>query len=142
MTPTVARSEVLSSYQGVGTVNKNIAVGFNVMKVEINRPWFDPSIFITSGDYVRLSGSPFSKGFDPLTVHDAKSDLNVRNKTCREFSQNFILPAYPIAFLAAKDITISVTSASATDKSAHDFVQKSSTTGVSPFAGQYNASRC
>lgn len=108
----------------------DISVGMNVMKVTINRPWFDPSIFSSSGNYVRLSGSAFSPGFDPDIVHDSQVSTTERNAKCRSASA-YPLPAYPVAFLVAKDVTISLTNQGTSDHSAHNFLKDSSTTGVS-----------
>ncbi|KAG9041050.1 hypothetical protein FS837_012795 [Tulasnella sp. UAMH 9824] len=91
--------------------NTSISLAMNVMKVQISRPWLDASIFHQSDAYVRISGDKFSNGFDSKHVSSQNEDPLTGAALLKKFSEaeQTILPAYPVAFIVAKDVTIKLT---------------------------------
>ncbi len=80
-----------------------VQIGLSVAKVEIERDWFNPGVFALSGDMYNVSSQKFSpdgsySGFD-------------KNR----FSEMYkcIFPAYPTAFVVARDVTIKLTTSQA-----------------------------
>lgn len=69
-----------------------IKIGLKAAKVDILRDWFDPGVFKLSADMNRLSTEPISYGTNWTQITD-----NI-NKA--------ILPAFPVAFVVVKDVTI------------------------------------
>lgn len=82
-----------------------IQVGFLATKVLIQRPWMKPEIFNNSASYFRTLEKPLS----PATQVTQNTVLNPANQNLvAELAQNYTLPAYPVAVLLVKDVTIKV----------------------------------
>ena len=88
-------------------VSSNFEIGMRVMKVTIERgKWFDPGIVDISSSFMRIrknlkasdgeSAASFLKNYDPLSP--------IRNTSVT--GEQLLLPAYPMAFIIAKDIYI------------------------------------
>lgn len=83
----------------------DIQIGFRAMKVTIDRGgWFDPTVFDETSDLAHLpetytpisSGAPNASGYsDPHAARDFAATAAKQ-----------ILPAYPVSFIVAKDVTI------------------------------------
>lgn len=89
--------------------NENIEIGFRVAKVSFDRGgWFNPHIFKMSGAFSRLADlhvAPGLKKEDVLASADSQAsdqDSSHGNGT------SYMLPAFPVAMVIAKDITIKV----------------------------------
>jgi hypothetical protein len=90
------KSEAHSKFtHDVVSSSEDISIGFLVAKVEIDRPWFEPGIFARTGAMRSIDNSRISAG--PLKSADFKS------------ADEMVLPAFPTAFVIAKDITIQLT---------------------------------
>ena len=77
--------------------------GFRVAKVTIDRGgWFNPSLLKMSSAFYRLADMNGGGGLDMamLNATDAKTQELVRERAARS-----LLPAYPVSFIIAKDIT-------------------------------------
>lgn len=115
----------------------------NIMKVQINRPWMDASIFDQSKAFVRISGTKFSNGFDTTLLSsegDQKPDGDTLVKAFQAAGNNATLPAYPVTFIIAKDVTIRLTVQESSAKSLKEFMNKSMSTGVRNYCAVHSAS--
>lgn len=119
----------------------SVSVGLNVMKVQINRPWFDPTIFTSSAEYVRLDSSIFAKGVDLSVVNSPTASPADKTNTLRAADAGCLLPAYSVAFLVAKDISISMDNKDKKAGSAHEFMQKASAVGASALSNRSGSFR-
>lgn len=116
VTKTTVETDIKKSHKG-------IKIGMKAMKVTLNRGgWFDPSIFkSTDGMYRFFEGtSKISKGNTPTnntkSIYDlskeywaGKDDEDIYNTLkagLDDLNKDTLFPAYPIAFIVAKDITI------------------------------------
>ena len=108
--------------------SSQIDVGFRAMKVTIDRGgWFNPQFFDLAKDMTSLTGGadgPNISNFDPkkynLTAldHDAVEELN-----------DAVFPAFPVAFVVVKDVTIRFKSDSDFSDEHKSLLQKSSEVG-------------
>lgn len=76
-----------------------VQIGMSVAKVEIERDWFNPGVFALSGDMYNVSSQKISpegsySSFDQKRFSDMSK--------C-------IFPAYPTAFVVARDVTVKLT---------------------------------
>jgi hypothetical protein len=97
-------------------ISTEIQIGLKAAKVDIQRGWFEPGIFKLAEDMDRLSTEPVSYGALPVKPDNNKNPkTDWSSDTLVEFNKA-ILPAYPVAFVVVKDVTISFqASASQTD---------------------------
>ncbi len=72
-----------------------IEIGMKVMKVEIEREWFDPGVFGLTRDLDRIGDARVSHG-----------PVNFADDAAAKQANTSILPCFPVAFVVAKDITI------------------------------------
>lgn len=101
------------------------------MKVQINRPWFDASIFKNTSSYLRLDQAAISKGPGFLNVlRDTESSQDAKESALNE-AGSAMLPAFPVAFLVAKDVSISLSSNATLTGSTSKYLENSSSIGVS-----------
>ncbi|KIO32805.1 hypothetical protein M407DRAFT_4299 [Tulasnella calospora MUT 4182] len=125
-----SKAEDLKKFNGTNT---SVDLAMNVMKVQISRPWLDASIFNQSNAYVRISDKKFSTGFDTKLV----SSQNEKPPTGGELQNKFaeaedsLLPAYPVAFIVAKDVTIKLTSSTEAAASLNTIMKESMSGGGS-----------
>ena len=98
-----------------------LEIGFRAKKVSIDRGgWFNPNIFKLTQNFFRLSDTRVSAGIDKDQVQNASATGNataindlVTYTTKvgeKDVSVRDSLPAYPMGFVIAKDITIKITS--------------------------------
>ncbi|KAG8914947.1 hypothetical protein FRC00_009358 [Tulasnella sp. 408] len=115
--------------------NTSISLAMNVMKVQISRPWLDASIFHQSDAYVRISGDKFSNGFDTMHVSSQNPNPLTGTALLNKFSEaeETVLPAYPVAFIVAKDVTIKLTTDTSQTKMENSVIQEHVNAGGSCF---------
>ena len=113
------------------TQNTDIELGMNVMKVDINRPWMNADIFQSSSEFVRL-GKRFSTGPEWTKNLSTSADgIDATATTLEAAESGGLLPAFPVSFLIAKDVTIALSLKDTSAGSAHDFTEQASAIGVS-----------
>lgn len=116
-----------SSKETTGDENAsmNIQIGMNVAKVQIERSWFDPGVFQLTKDMFSFAGvqiapsaeTPFI-GFDDAAVKERFKKMN-----------ETILPAFPVAIVIAKDVSIKFSSESGVSASFAESVEKQAAKG-------------
>ncbi|KAF8208051.1 hypothetical protein K438DRAFT_1961562 [Mycena galopus ATCC 62051] len=108
----------------------DVEIAFNVMKVTMNRPWFNGSVLQNTKGFYRITGgkkiSENTKGWTELPK---TASLEEKKKAFDNAQDNSVLPAYPIAFLVAKDVTISITNKSAESGANGEDISKSISEG-------------
>ncbi|KAG9041049.1 hypothetical protein FS837_012794 [Tulasnella sp. UAMH 9824] len=120
-------SSAATSLKQASSKISSIDLAMNVMKVQISRPWLDASIFKKSSGYNRISGKSFSTKFD-TTLLSTLGPKDLGEKFAR-VEDDSLLPAYPIAFLVAKDVTIKFHSDSQTVNSLNSVMKDSMNAG-------------
>ena len=112
--------------------NQEIEIGFRVAKVSFDRGgWFNPQIFKMSHAFSRLAEMRVSPG---LSIDHIQGKTQSELKTLTEYEENkkkykYIMPAFPVAMVIAKDITIKVKMNKSDSKSAKSVVENLSSTG-------------
>lgn len=79
-----------------------IQIGMNLAKVQIEREWFDPGIFLLTDNMYNFSSSKISS--DNSTSFTSGSPEEIRNRFAE--MKECIFPIYPVAFVIAKDVSI------------------------------------
>jgi hypothetical protein len=113
--------------------NQEIEIGFRVAKVSFDRGgWFNPQIFKMSHAFWRLAELKIAPGLtvDQVKAAKNKQDLNELllykdGDTGEKYP--YILPAFPIAMVIAKDVTIKVKKSKMTSMAAKSVVENSNT---------------
>lgn len=112
---------------------QEMEIGFRVAKVSFDRGgWFNPQIFKMSHAFSRLADMLVSPG---LSVADIPGKNQQQLKELTEYTgadgkkQKYILPAFPVAMVIAKDITIKVKIDANNSKSAKSVVENASANG-------------
>lgn len=92
----------------------DIQIGFRVMKVTMDRGgWFDPTVFDDTSDLAHLPAT-----YTPVSSGAPKVSGYLDANAAKEFAATAaaqILPAYPVSFIVAKDVTIVLNDSTATD---------------------------
>lgn len=118
-------SSASSSYAATAMNSSKTTIAMRVMKVNFQRSWFQPSLLEKTADFHNVSDSiragmglnkaHVRKATDPndpdkatLFVEKLKKLAQLSGKT----DKTYILPAFPVAMLIAKDITIKMSSSS------------------------------
>ncbi len=102
-----------------------IQIGMSVAKVEIDRAWFDPGVFMLTADMYNTSSEHISP-VDETSFHaDDKQAVLNRMKKMNES----VFPCYPTAFVVAKDVTIKFVSQKAISNSFAQSVEEHSSRG-------------
>lgn len=118
-----AKSESSSAQSAYESFAKDesctIQIGMSVAKVEIERDWFNPGVFALSRDMYNVSSQKFSpegsySGFDQ-----------------KRFSEMYkcIFPAYPTAFVVARDVTVKLTTSQAISSAASSAMEEHASSG-------------
>ncbi len=94
--------------------SSEIQVTFKAAKIDIRRDWFNPGIFKKSGDMSRLSNKKIAK--------KRESDIFQTNN-------DTILPAFPVAFVVAKDISLSFKASENSLDAVHSMIDSVATVG-------------
>ncbi len=119
-----------SSQQRSEFFSQEIKIGFRVAKVSFDRGgWFNPQIFKMSHAFTRLADMLLAPG---ITVDDIKGkeqkDLSkmftYEDKDQKKLS--YILPAFPVAMVVVKDVTIKVKKSRMTSEAAKSVVENAS----------------
>lgn len=103
----------------------NIQIGMNVAKVQIERSWFDPGVFQLTKDMFSFAGMQIAPLAEiPFTGSDDEA-IKERFKKMNET----ILPAFPVAFIIAKDVSIKFSCESGVSASFAESVEKQASKG-------------
>lgn len=115
-----------SAQQRSSFFSQEIEIGFRVAKVSFDRGgWFNPQIFKMSHAFSRLADTFVSPG---LTV-DRLANLKQSELSALLLDPNrhsYTLPAFPVAFVIAKDITIKVRKSAMSSAAAKSVVESAS----------------
>lgn len=79
-----------------------IQIAMNIVKVGIEREWFNPGVFQLTKDMNRFSDTRISVGNPISFTESSKEEISNRF----EEMKNTVFPAYPVSFIIAKDVTI------------------------------------
>lgn len=113
-----------------------IDIGFHVTKVDINRSWFNPGVFLLSNDMFNLSGKRIS--YNP-----AEHDSSMTENKIYDEMNDCIFSCFPVAFVIAKDVTIRLTNESSMSSTVRSAMQEqvSKGGGVFCFRGSSSSSK-
>lgn len=102
--------------------NSKMEIGFRVAKVSFDRgSWFNPQFFKMSHAFTKLSDIKLSPG---LQKKDVLNNTDVFRKYNDE--KDYILPAFPVAMVIAKDITIKVSTTKENSSAMNSIVESES----------------
>lgn len=87
----------------------DIQIGMNIAKVQIERQWFDPGVFLLTNNMYNFSANKISPSDDSISL--TGSEMNLVKERFKQMNE-CIFPSYPVAFVIAKDVTIKFTSES------------------------------
>lgn len=100
----------------------SIEIAFQATKVEVDRGWFNPGLFKLSKDMSRLSTEVISRGsLDLMNAGIDSKALAAQNEA--------ILPAFPAAFVIAKDVTIRFKARESSLSALHSVIDSRSAVG-------------
>ncbi|WP_281660903.1 coiled-coil domain-containing protein [Microvirgula aerodenitrificans] len=113
--------------------NSELDIGLRVAKVSFDRGgWFNPSFFKISNAFTRLSQDV--KAAPALTIDKVKGKNQEELKTLIQWEDdvkrkhNYALPAYPVALIIAKDITLKFKLTDELSEEASEIVEHQSAT--------------
>lgn len=118
-----AKSESSSAQSAFESFSKDesctVQIGMSVAKVEIERDWFNPGVFALSGDMYNVSSQKFApegdySGFDQKRFSDM---------------YKCIFPAYPTAFVVARDVTVKLTTSQAISSATSTAMEEHASSG-------------
>lgn len=118
-----AKSESSSAQTAFESFSKDesctVQIGMSVAKVEIERDWFNPGVFALSGDMYNVSSQKFSpegsySGFDQKRFSDM---------------YKCIFPAYPTAFVVARDVTVKLSTSKAISEATSSAMEEHASSG-------------
>lgn len=115
-----AVSNEMSSNQSM-----EIQIGMSVAKVEIDREWFDPGVFMLTADMYNTSSEHIAPT-DETSFHDSDKQAVLSRM---QKMNNCVFPCYPTAFVVAKDVTIKFVSQQAISNSFAKSVEDHSSSG-------------
>ncbi|QQU04765.1 hypothetical protein [Myroides odoratus] len=102
--------------------NSKMEIGFRVAKVSFDRgSWFNPQFFKMSHAFTKLSDIKLSPG---LQKKDVLNNTDVFRKYNDD--KDYILPAFPVAMVIAKDITIKVSTTKENSSAMNSIVESES----------------
>ncbi|MDJ0616206.1 MAG: hypothetical protein QNJ63_05530 [Calothrix sp. MO_192.B10] len=101
--------------------DENIQIGFLATKVTIERGWFEPGIFNLTKDMESVSEQKISLG--------SPSQQDLQNPDTLNKYNDAIFPAYPVAFIIAKDISIKFKINQSSVAAANKMIQHQSNVG-------------
>lgn len=90
-----------------------IQIGMNIAKVQIEREWFNPGVFLLTGNMFSFTENSIAP-INRTSFADGASDAV---KTRFSDMNKCIFPSYPEAFVIAKDVSIRFTSATSVSSS-------------------------
>lgn len=103
----------------------SIRIGMNVAKVTIERNWFNPGVFQLTRDMYSFSEQKISPAATASYVSGDTEGIQNRFSAMNES----VLPAFPVAFIIAKDVSIKFTSAKSISASFAESVEKHASKG-------------
>lgn len=99
--------------------NVNINIGMSISKVQIEREWFNPGVFLLTEDMYNTS----SKRISPKTDFTEFNDLRFQEmNTC-------VFPCFPTSFVIARDVAISFSSSKSISNSFAKSLEEHSSKG-------------
>lgn len=102
-----------------------IQIGMSVAKVQIEREWFNPGVFLLTEDMYNTS----SERISPVsTTSFADQDTEKVRDRFKQMNE-CVFPCYPVSFVVAKDVTIKFVSQSAIASSFAQSVEDHSSKG-------------
>ncbi|MDE6406181.1 MAG: hypothetical protein K2M20_11100, partial [Lachnospiraceae bacterium] len=119
-----------SHQSSVGTMMNDrndveIQIGMSVAKVQIEREWFNPGVFLLTADMYNTSSERISPASTTSFSDQDTKKVRDRFKQMNEC----VFPCYPAAFVVAKDVTIRFVSQSAIASSFAQSVEDHSSKG-------------
>lgn len=91
----------------------DIQIGMNIAKVQIEREWFNPGVFLLTESMYNFSSNKIAPD---NTTSFTEGDVEEIKKRFDEMNA-CIFPSYPVAFVVAKDVTIRFSSRSSMSSS-------------------------
>lgn len=113
-----SHQESVSSEMGA-TSEVEVQIGMSVAKVQIEREWFNPGVFLLTADMYNTSSQKISP------VEAGTEDLQKRFDSMNEC----VFPCYPVAFVVAKDVTIKFSSQESMSSSFAQSIEDHSSSG-------------
>lgn len=105
--------------------NIHIQIGMSVAKVQIEREWFNPGIFLLTEDMYNTSSERISPASTTSFADQETEKVRDRFKQMNEC----VFPCYPVSFVVAKDVTIKFVSQDALTSSFTQSVEDHSSKG-------------
>lgn len=102
-----------------------IQIGMSVAKVQIEREWFNPGVFLLTADMYNTSSERISPASTTSFADQDTEKVRDRFKQMNEC----VFPCYPAAFVVAKDVTVKFVSQSAIASSFAQSVEDHSSKG-------------
>lgn len=102
-----------------------IQIGMSVAKVQIEREWFNPGVFLLTADMYNTSSERISPASATSFADQDTEKIRDRFKQMNEC----VFPCYPVAFVVAKDVTIKFVSQSSIVSSFAQSVEDHSSKG-------------
>lgn len=102
-----------------------IQIGMSVAKVQIEREWFNPGVFMLTADMYNTSSQRISPENETSFADTDTEKVLDRFKQMNEC----VFPCYPVSFVIAKDVTIRFVSQSAVSSSFAQSVEDHSSKG-------------
>lgn len=102
-----------------------IQIGMNVAKVQIEREWFDPGIFLLTNNMYNFSSNKIAPDNETSFANDNADAVRKRFEEMNEC----IFPAYPVSFVIAKDVSIRFTSQKAMSSSFAESIEDHASQG-------------
>ena len=102
-----------------------IQIGMNIAKVQIEREWFDPGVFLLTDSMYNFSGNKIAPDTSADFARDSAQEIQKRFDEMNDC----IFPAYPVAFVIAKDVSIRFTSQSTMSASFAESVEDHASRG-------------
>lgn len=102
-----------------------IQIGMNIAKVQIEREWFDPGVFLLTNNMYNFSSNKIAPDNDTSFASDNTEAVQKRFREMNEC----IFPAYPVSFVIAKDVSIRFTTGSTMSASFAESIEDHSSQG-------------
>lgn len=111
-------------------LSKEFTIGFRVAKVTVDRGgWFNPTILNMSGNFQRIANIQGGAGLTKEKIKKALQSATWDPANPTGDGKRYLLPAYPSAFVIAKDITVKFKSSSSSSNQIKSSFEQSSSSG-------------
>ena len=111
--------------------NTTIQVGMNVMKIGIEREWFNPGIFLLTKNMYNISKTRVSEVEKDGKAYHTGSEEFI--KQIHNAKDSYILPCFPVAMVIARDVVIKYSTDSSSSSYIMNAMHEESTKGHSIF---------